>query len=111
MFCYENNLLYNSVIATYNKKCRHCKGWVFFDYSDVLYQDLLNTPNKFGVIPTFGNSKIYYLLNPNNEEVIVYNIKQFCIDNNLSYQGLRELGHKNNKKEHHKGWNLIKSIG
>lgn len=49
-----------------------------------------------------AGEKLRVFTNPNGENVEIYNLSDFCKQNNLAYDGMRKLGNGKNKK--HKGW-------
>lgn len=55
-----------------------------------------------------GLKRVYHLLSPDNIKIKIKNMKQFCIDNNLSPSKMSEV--INERKLHHKKWKLDKQI-
>lgn len=56
-------------------------------------------------------AKTYYLVDPNGNDVVVYNMSKFCRENGLRKQSMLEVG--NGKKTQYKGWkrNVLQQQG
>lgn len=51
-------------------------------------------------------AKIYKIITPNNEKIIIENLAQFCRDNNLSYISMRRVSY--NEQKHHKKYKVTR---
>jgi hypothetical protein len=78
--------------------------------SDTIVKNILENPNRYG---GFFIPKEFILFSPKGERIIIYNLSQFCRDNDLSYPAMLKV-HEGHVVEHN-GWkrnlerkNLIK---
>lgn len=75
-FCYDNNLLQSKMWLLYNGKRLQHKGW----------RHIKTKYLKKSVIKTYTG-----FVTPNNENIVINNLDNYCKDNNLSPSGMRGL--------------------
>lgn len=51
---------------------------------------------------SLARSKTYIFINPDKEEIVIFNLKEFCEANNLSYYCMRDV--IRGRKIRHRGW-------
>jgi hypothetical protein len=65
-----------------------------------------DTPRANAIEATAHN---YILESPNGMQIKVYNLREFCRNNNLTDTNLHKTF--TGKREHHKGWKMIEKLG
>lgn len=92
-FCKKHQLRYSSLhrVAQGNVGRKSYKGWKLAETTlkeKVKYKDII-------------------IVDPEGNEVFVKKLREFCLKNNLCYEGMADVVRE--KRFHHKGWKLLKN--
>lgn len=90
-FCNKNTLNYQSILNILNKRILFYKDW-----------SLPETPKELKECKKFRLAKVYFLKNPENKIIRIFNMRKFCRDNNLSRSSIKDL--LKDKITIYKGW-------
>ena len=100
-WCILNDIVYSNAKGVYYNTKKQTKGWRFYDYSDKIFDELSKNPNLFNKIPLKGQ-KVFYFINKDGKTITTETLKDWCLDNSLSYASMLSLNAGNQKC--HRGW-------